>query len=277
LPAVGAFAGGALLQNVAKELMRPAIKKHLLGGPELQQGDIIRLRKALGAEKIPIVHDSPLPGMEGSPHYMPPEGPKLSRTFGGKGSGPTFPKGTEEHGYIYVPKKTHAEILAHEMGHGTGLGKSKWYKYPAMAGRVFGGLLGLPAAAYMAYAGADPESSALGAAGSGALTGALTGAVASSPVLFEEARASYRALKGMKALGVPTSRLMKAVGRLGGAFGTYAFGATVPAAVWGATAGSYGRYKQQTEEREKAREERSEKLLGLMSKDSCARFLMYGN
>jgi hypothetical protein len=113
-------------------------------------------------------------------------------------------------------------ILAHEYGHATGLAKNKLYRHGAMAARMASGLGNI--APLVSAVSPDTTEAA-----------ALTAAALQAPVLFEEARASWRARNAMKQMGEWTPAARNKLLKAWGTYGTQAAVAPVVALAAGYT------------------------------------------
>lgn len=162
--------------------------------------------------------------------------------------------GSKGLGAVLSPAEQKITPLAHELGHASGLQRKRWYKKLMMPAYMSGklGRFLLPAiTAPIAAAALEPTGKPKDEAKRLALFGAGTGALISAPMLFEEARASKRAIQHLarlRRLGVK-NKLLGLLG-LGGAYATYLIPSVVGGAA-GALAGGaadveadYTRYKK---------------------------------
>lgn len=140
-------------------------------------------------------------------------------------------------GFLYGDLKA-PEIFAHELGHATGwkgLHKLQPYSRGAM-------MLGGPVSTAVAAGMADPNKGYGESVLRGGLTGGATGLLMSSPALAEEARASLRAMKALKAVGASPELIRRARGNLLNAFSSYLAVAALPHASSGMVGGALGRW-----------------------------------
>jgi len=139
---------------------------------------------------------------------------------------------------VGIGRSQPAAILAHELGHLTGSRRLMKAYGPSM---ILGQML-LPAAGSIpAYTAGKASKNKEEAVRSGALRGALAGTAMWSPVLAEEARASWRASQALRK--IKAKNLIR--GHLGllAAYATYLGGSAGIGAAYGAGAGAVG-YKR---------------------------------
>jgi len=245
--------GSRMGGNIAQQEVGSRVGEYLENVPDalkVNPGDGERIARQMGGSHIPIARYSPLgPRFIGIPHSLGPEGVRFmdwvkSRVPMPEGVKIDFSQipTAKETGYVHAPTGWGRDVLAHEYGHATGLAKHKAYRLGSLAAINLGRILAPVAGAYAGYS-SDPDKTRLQAVGRGAALGAAGGLAANTPTLFEEGRASYRALRALRQSGVPWGDILKATGRVGSALGTYGFaGAALPAA-FGAAAGLHGRNK----------------------------------
>ncbi len=143
----------------------------------------------------------------------------------------------KERGYVLGSPHMDPAVLAHEYGHLTGSkGLHKFY-HPSM--RMMS--LSAPLSAAVAGATTDPNESAAKGLGKGALKGAAISLLAAAPHLAEEARASIRAMRGMRAAGATPAMLAKGRSQLTQAFLTYLATPVVKGTTSGAVGAAIGR------------------------------------
>lgn len=151
-----------------------------------------------------------------------------------------------ESGVILGPWQGRPESVAHEMGHAANAVKNKVLTALANTTRRMGAavpMAGAVAGGLMAIAPEDAESLVVKAA-------PLMPVLAYAPILADEALASVRAVKGMKAMGTHSSKVLrKAKGNLVKAFGTYLLDAAAMAVPVAAVA--VGRVVGSTSKKEK--------------------------
>ena len=139
-----------------------------------------------------------------------------------------------------------AGILAHEFGHLTGKWRDKFQKLKKLLPvTAAASLLGAP---YLAGKATDPDDTMGRAALKGGLIGSGVGLAGTAPKWAEEARASLRAIRGLRKVKAPIGRA--ALG-LGSAFGTYA----APGLLFGAGTGIIGALLRRARARAKKKQE----------------------
>lgn len=148
------------------------------------------------------------------PAQVPPELRKLPGAF--------LPEQTGPAGAIWTHYNAPEAILAHELGHSSG--RNILSRTQDMTHTI--GILGeySPYAAMLgSFATYDPEDESIKGKLKNIAKGTALGSAAAAPQLIEEARASLRAIKGLKAIGASPARISAARRLLLKAFGTYAW------------------------------------------------------
>jgi hypothetical protein len=196
----GALGGGAAASLVTRpiSLVQNSMTKKMLRRaspvapekPLSNAGDVKKLKKHMKIGLRTKILNSPMFDSGGSPYFV-----------ADINAGPVKVKR-----HIYAPKGVHPALLAHEMGHASGLGRSKVYnKITGSAGKAVGAAGTL--ASVFAPAGSKGEKA-----------GIATVALSQATTLAEEARASIKGLRGMNKAGIKAkgSKML-----LAKAFGTY--------------------------------------------------------
>jgi hypothetical protein len=205
------------------------------------------LRKAMNA-RVPIVKMSPAAAKEMGGAYVSPLANEATQASvaGNYDDARRAMAASKGDGFIAVPggKKGKASLLAHEMGHAS-KNTSGIKKMPYMLATSLGGRVGAAAAlvtGYKSTRSADKPQTRVEDLKRSGLVGAATGLVGSSPLLFEEGRASIRASRGLKAIGRSRkSRAITALANAGG-WGSYAGMAAATGAGSGILGGGVGRF-----------------------------------
>ena len=200
--------------------------------------NIAKMKRKMGVKGVPIVKNP-------QQHMF---GPGLGQMFSAYASPDVveklhgkvdMPERARKRGVIFSHTGGAPSIIAHEMGHagptGSKLQKASMgvYGYSKAFGIAGGGAAGGYIAKQMARKGEDPKTTAR----RGMIAGGIGGLIGGGPMIAEEARASYRAMKGLKAVGHGPKQLLHAGLTLGAAGATYlASAAGGGAAVGGPTA-----------------------------------------
>lgn len=225
------------------------------------------LRKNIGAKHVPVVEAGAAAKARGAV-AVPPHIPRSANK--GKGLGGMFSKFVVDQvteggdkpdptraartGFAAVPggEKGAPSMVAHEMGHLSG--KSKRFglrnkTYARIVPRMQA--LAKPAGAvagFLSSAKADgKDQGAVKETARGGAYGAAAGLAAASPNLFEEGRASVRAVRGLKSVGVRGKALRAVKGTLTRGFGSYAGAAALGGAALGMVGSGAGRYKRESD------------------------------
>jgi len=127
-------------------------------------------------------------------------------------------------GLILVPKRVAPSLLAHEMGHATGDSPGKWRSLLGLGLHVLAPI----GAGVAGLAVSTTNRSAISSALRSALIGGGVGLAANIPTLYEEARATRRARRGMERTGLTEEARGKAKSTLRRAYLTYIFSALAP-------------------------------------------------
>lgn len=160
---------------------------------------------------------------------------------------------------VRVSARTPIEMIAHEVGHATGLReKAPWLALPETIYRTLA-VRGAPF--YSGYVAnkflkdkSDNQSAMRGAL-KGGLIGAGTAGVVGLPMFAEEARASLRGLKGLKELGLSPTQLKIARRSLLATFATYLTTMAIQGVLGGSTVGAYHGFKNKRLAAEKKEKE----------------------
>ena len=167
--------------------------------------DVDKLRKNMNVGKRLKINHTPMAEGIKSPYFMP--GMKLG--------------GIKIDRHVYSPKGAHPALMAHELGHASGIGRLRTYNRMLLSSKPLAALGGV--SALLSPADSIGEKAGIGAV-----------AAVTAFTLGEEARASIKGLKGMKKAGIK-AKGSKAL--LAEAIGTYALGAAATGI------GTYGVYK----------------------------------
>jgi hypothetical protein len=200
---------------------------------------IVKMRKNMGAGHVPIVTSNfqkavgPGIGQMFSAYAKPEhlDAIKEHPIYESKG----VPRAAKEHGAIFTHTKGAPSVIAHEMGHaGPKVSKVRNVTLGAYgASKVYGvgagGIVGGYVAGRMARKGEDPKATAR----RGMIAGAVGGLAGGAPMLAEEGRASYRAMKGLKSIGHGPKKLLHAGVTLGAAGLSYVAAAAGGGAAFG--------------------------------------------
>ena len=220
---VGGFLGqaaGALPLTLAGALSRKLSRKAYPKDKTLSTAkDVDKLRKNMNVGKrLKINHTTPVQGLGGA--YFHP-GSKLGKINVELDMSGLKLEGIKIDRHVYVPKGAHPAVMAHELGHASGIGRSRTYNRMVLARKPLAALGGV--SALLSPADSIGEKAGIGVV-----------AAETAFTLGEEARASIKGLKGMKKAGIK-AKGSKAL--LAGAIGTYALGAAATGI------GTYGVYK----------------------------------
>lgn len=225
-----------------KELGLQGLSKYVHSVPtgELSPNLIEKLKGALNAKNVPF-----FPTKRHLGGWLPSWGVSLAKKYPGiralleaRLGGSTdelLQKAHPEKGIIFGSRSP--AVIAHELGHASGIsphGNVLW-GLPSQIGRAVGPSAGMFYAGYKA----NPEDNFFKTLGKGALRGSATSLLFGSPVLLEEARASLRGLRGLKAIGHPIGPSSKFMGAAGL---TYLLSSGVSGATYGALGASVGRW-----------------------------------
>lgn len=264
--AVGTNAGiGAAAAAGLGAIGAPAIAAASKEDP-ISKKEVDKLRKAMKANRVQITDMGEGAARSHGAAYMPPHVP---RKAGGTGKAAPFYQGmydavkgmmgaepdatsARRRGFASVPggEKGSPHLMAHELGHASKANKKwslrnpKWSSAVTLS-RSLGPVASGIAAGTLAYKGKGESDDVGKEVRRGAAIGAAGNLVASSPHLFEEARASVRGARGLKAIG-KSKKYVRRFGRnMAGAFGTYLIGAAAAGGAAGSVGAAIGRYKRE--------------------------------